>query len=231
MIQKPLVTLFSMTENPLMTIMLGIQAWHSFDLPSSIKSSKWTEEECIEKFLWLLKQPHQTPLEFVNTVWVLKNVSRAFQQQLTRHRIGFSYSIQSLRVVNQDNFAEEGRFHIPNTIKNKSLFFDNMIKIQKMYNDAIEVSGESIEDARGLLPLNIYSPITMACSYRSLLGLLRQRICVAAQEEWREVTEQMRQQLEIVHPILAVPIDCSCKRYANNGGVCKVLHKKVDTRD
>lgn len=220
---KPEVKLFSYTNNPLETIALAIDVWHEKDFDEKM----YTTDQLIEKFRWLLKQPHQTPFEFVNTVWIIKNVSRAFQQQLTRHRIGFSYSIQSLRVVDVGNFANEGSFTLPDSVIYKQTYFNHMRSLQDKYKTMI-VSGETIENARGLLPLNIHSPITMACSYRALLGLLKQRLCVAAQEEWKLVAEGMRQELRKVHPIFIEPIDCMCKRFTNDNGVCKTLHCKVN---
>ena len=221
--KKPVVKLFTATANPLEAIALAIDIWHH---PVGEINYNLSEEELVEKFRWLLKQPHQTPFEYVSLVWTLENVSRAFQQQLTRHRVGFSYSIQSLRVIDVESFASEGRYHIPNTVENKHNYQDAMLGAQADYNEMVAM-GESIEDARGILPLNIHSPITMSCTYRSLIGLLRQRLCVAAQEEWVAVAEQMRNELAKIHPVLVEPLDCMCKRFTNGKGVCKTTHEKV----
>ena len=190
--RQPKVKLLNHTTDPLRAIGLAIDIWHQ--PVEEIDMSKLSEEQLIEKFRWLLKQPHQTPFEYVNLVWTIENVSRAFQQQLTRHRVGFSYSIQSLRVIDVGKFADEGRYHMSKTVQRSDLYHAAMVRMQREYNLAI-MGGESVEDARGLLPLNIHSPITMSCTYRSLIGLLRQRLSVAAQEEWITVAEQMRAEL------------------------------------
>lgn len=221
---QPKVTLFNITENPLANIALGIDAWHAEQIPTS--KDHWTREQLEEKFRWLLLQPHQTPLEYVSMVWVLENCSRAFQTQLVRHRIGFSYSIQSMRVVECGKFADNMAYHMPRSVKDKVDYHKSMLAIQAMYRDALKC-GESQEDARGLLPLNVQSPITFACTYRSLIGMLKQRLCVAAQSEWVTVAEQMREELERVEPLLVLPLDCMCKRFANGKGFCKTLHKNV----
>lgn len=220
---KPEIKLFSYTNNPLDVIALAIDVWHEKDFDEK----QYTADKLVEKFRWLLKQPHQTPFEYVNTVWIIKNVSRAFQQQLTRHRVGFSYSIQSLRIVDAGNFADEGRFTLPESVIYKQTYYNYMKSIQDKYKTMI-VTGEKIEDARGILPLNIHSPITMSCSYRSLLGLLKQRLCVAAQEEWKLIAEGIRQELMKVHPVFAEPIDCLCNRFKNGKGFCKTLHYEVN---
>lgn len=220
----PKVTLFNITENPLANIALGIDAWHAERIPTS--KDHWTREQLEEKFRWLLLQPHQTPLEYVSMVWVLENCSRAFQTQLVRHRIGFSYSIQSMRVVECGKFADNRAYHMPRSVKDKLMYHKSMLTIQQDYRDALK-RGESQEDARGLLPLNVQSPITFACTYRSLIGMLKQRLCVAAQEEWVGVAEQMREELLRVEPLLVEPLDCMCKRFANGKGFCRTLHKGV----
>ena len=236
-LKEPEVTLFAHTNKPLSAITLAIEIWHN-DLPSQDQlmlrmptdaKSAWGvlghTEGMADRVRWLFKQPHQTPFEYFQMTWVFKNVSRAFQQQLTRHRIA-SYSIQSLRVVDVGNFATEGRYHMPETVENKEQFHEDMLTIQHMYNRDIQ-DGESIEDARGKLPLNIHSPITMNISYRALVGLMRQRMCVAAQEEWRKVVEQMREAITEVHPVFAEPLDCMCNRFKNGKGICKTTHEKV----
>ena len=224
--KKPEVTLFSWTKDPLQAIALGIDIWHAQDVSGRAIQMEYTDDELKEKFRWLLKQPHQTPFEYLHFVWVIKNCSRAFQQQLTRHRIGFSYSIQSLRVVDPGNFADEGRYTMSSTMKEEIFYHNSMLEIQASYREMIEY-GVSTEDARGILPLNIHSPITMACTYRAMIALLRQRMCVAAQEEWKAVATQMRNELMLLDPVLVEPIDCMCKRHSTGSGHCKTLHKMV----
>lgn len=117
---------------------------------------------------------------------------------------------------------------MPESVKDKALYAGHMTLAQASYNESIAVE-ESTEDARGLLPLNIHSPITFSCSYRSLVGLLRQRLCVAAQEEWLAVVEGIRAAVaEKCHPVFLEPLDCHCKRFEKGRGHCKVLHRSVD---
>ena len=138
--------------------------------------------------------------------------------------------------MNVDNFADERRYHIPETVKDKPRFHNIMVNIQNAYQEMTDTDSEeehpyveSVEDARGILPLNIYSPVTMSCSYRSLLGLLRQRMCVAAQEEWREVIKQMREEIrKHMGEIFAEPFDSMCKRHKNGKCHCKTLGVNVD---
>lgn len=234
--KQPKVTLVTHTKDPLEAIALGIDIWH---MPvGDIDPFSLSQEEMIEKFRWLTKQPHQTPFEYVTFTFLVENVSRAWQQQMTRHRVGFSFSIQSLRVIDVEKFADEGRYHMPESVVNKDNYHKAMKKMQDTYCCAIDASDiatggdfhpESVEDARGLLPLNIHSPVTFSCSYRSLMGLLKQRLCIAAQEEWKAVAEGIREQLaEQLHPIFLEPLDCMCKRFEKGKGMCKTMHCLVD---
>ena len=224
--KQPKVTLVTHTKDPLEAIALGIDIWH---MPvGEIDPFSLSQEEMIEKFRWLTKQPHQTPFEYVTFTFLVENVSRAWQQQMTRHRVGFSFSIQSLRVIDVEKFAEEGRYHMPESLTNKKDYHKSMEFIERDYKLYVD-GGESVEDARGLLPLNIHSPVTFSCSYRSLMGLLKQRLCIAAQEEWKAVAEGIREQLaEKLHPVFLEPLDCMCKRFEKGKGQCKTLHCLVD---
>lgn len=227
---KPKVTLISHTVDPLGCIALGIDAWHAKKIPTSLND--WSREEKIDKFIWLLKQAHQTPFEYVNFVFVVENCSRAFQSQLIRHRIGFSYSIQSLREVSVEDFADRGAYTLPPSVNNKEFYHRTMKNIQSRYNEMLEV-GESIGDARGILPLNIHSPITFACTYRALIAMLKQRYCVASREEneWVDVAEQIRERIVEVEPVMAMPFDCLCGRFKNGNGYCKTKAIKVTDKE
>jgi thymidylate synthase (FAD) len=138
-----------------------------------------------------LKDPTATGLEYIQMAFLIENVSRAFQQQLTRHRMA-SYIIQSLRVFDLGKFATEGRYTMPSTVKNETAYHEEMLNIQGAYNEAIK-AGENVEDARGLLPLNVHSTITMRVDFSQLRHILRGRLCLTAQEEARKVGYQFKQ--------------------------------------
>lgn len=224
------VTLFTHTKDPLDAITLGIEVWHN-PIPSEIKEIVWTEAYMVKSIRWLLQQPHTTPLEYFNMVWVLKGVSRAFQQQLTRYRMGIGYSIQSLRVVNVGGFADNGEYTVPSDVLDKESFHRKMKLLQDTYNIMI-AGGEKTENARGILPLNIHSPITLTCNYRALLHIIGQRTCHCAQEEWKDVVSQMRHELMAkVHPVFAEPFDCQCQRFRKGKSFCKTDGKQVTDND
>jgi flavin-dependent thymidylate synthase len=139
----------------------------------------------------LATNPHSSVLEFVNTVWYIGGCSRAFQQQLTRTRDA-AYSIQSLRIVSVKDFADRGDYQIGVSLKRstRKCYDAYMHSTQMIYNRLIQY-GTKTEDARGILPLNINSPITMAINLRALQHMLEMRLCYLAQGEYQKVAGLM----------------------------------------
>lgn len=190
------IKLVSWTENPMKTIYWAFMNMHN-RIPDNLDEIDLSEEEMNSFFDMLLKQPHQTVLEFVKTDWILEGVSRAFQQQLTRTRQA-GYSIQSLRIVDVGNFADEKRYFMSSKIRDnpelKKRYEDAMNIEQTFYRGLID-AGADIEDARGILPLNIYSTITMTIDLRALYHMLELRFCENTQEEYRLVAEAMKKEV------------------------------------
>ena len=194
------VKLVTWTMSPESTIAWAFANMHN-PIPSSLAEfekqnlSKYGKEEwnlILDDLLEVLAtNPHSSVLEFVNTVWSLKGLSRAFQQQLTRSR-NAAYSIQSLRVVPVEDFAYNKSYTTGPSLKGESenLYRKTMDINAMIYKQLIDF-GAKVEDARGILPLNIHSPITMAISLRDLQHLLDMRLCHLTQGEYREVGKRM----------------------------------------
>ena len=214
--QKPKVSLLNYTENMLELWCIVRRTMHS-DIPNSVEElkkdpQKWlgmSVEDYINNVLLLDGMP--TYSEYGSFTFKLENVSRALTHQLVRNRIGFSYSQQSMRCVPANEFATKGLYHCPDTVEDKEAYHKKMLQVQDVYNDAIK-NGVSIQDARGLLPTNIYTSIVFACSPRAFFGMISKRMCMKTQGEFREVAEQMvKQVLEKVDPRLERWIGPPCK--------------------
>jgi flavin-dependent thymidylate synthase len=190
---NPVITLVNFTPHPVEMMMMAFKNMHG-QIPNTLE--EFIEKEQISSSLRkdFVEYCAAEPLtggvqEFVSTVWNLKNVSRAFQQQLTRHRTA-AYSIQSLRIVKHKNFAGDFHYHVPPNVKDEKNFHSAMLNVEYLYDDLIDV-GELAEVARGILPLNIYSPITMCINLRNLSSLLSSRLCLMAQGEFQDVARMM----------------------------------------
>ncbi len=199
--KMPKVKLINSTVNPIETMCYARRVMHA-PVPDDLQELKnnpikWLGSS-IDDYVnnVLLNDGMPTFLEYINTTWKLENVSRALQQQLTRHRIGFSYSIQSLRCVNLPTFADDYNYYNPFKENSKEFkkYHNKMLKIQEEYKQALE-EGVPTQDARGLLPMNINSTITFNASLRALIGMLNKRLCLKTQGEFREVARLMQKEL------------------------------------
>lgn len=196
--RQPKVTLINWTPRALETVVWACRIYN-YDPVDSLDKLKDvgldTEEKLREFMKKFMGEPTQPFMEYVQMVFLIENASRAFQQQLTRHRLA-SFAIQSLRVTNMGKFADEGRYTMPSTVKDAAHFHDSMVGIQDSYNVmANGENAENAEDARGILPLNIHSPITMRIDFNALRHVLQGRLCLTAQEEARKFGYQFKQQV------------------------------------
>lgn len=209
--KQPEITLFTHTNSPTKAVALAVHAWTADYFPTEVTemSDEVAEELCSKA----IKAFHRTALEYVDTVWVIKNCSRAFQQQLTRTRLA-SYAIQSMRVVTKAGFASEGRYTMPPHLDEfEQIEFHNyMIDIEFNYEQMIK-SGVPVEDARGMLPLNIHSDISMRINLNALYHMLSQRFCVNTQWEYRQVAIQMKEQVSRkLGIIFSEPMGAPCEK-------------------
>lgn len=190
------VTLINWTPKPIETMAWAFLNMHN-PVPNNLSKLKLTQKEKVEFMDMLNKIPHQTVLEYVNMVFLVEGASRVWQQQWTRNR-KFSFSIQSLRIVNVGKFADNKEYTKSSLIKSKpeaeKLYDETMLYLQERYNKLISL-GCPTEDARGILPLNIHSPVTFACNLRDLEHALELRYCYNAQEEAREIAQLIKQEI------------------------------------
>lgn len=187
--KQPKVFLYNCTRLPNKSLGLAISAWHSdsfYESPTEMSGQEATELSDLG-----LKVYHRVALEYINMIFVIKNVSRAFQQQLTRTRLA-GYSIQSLRVVTKKGFATNRHYTMPPDLTDtmQELFHKAMCDIETRYQAMLDM-GWKPEDARGILPLNVHSDISMVINLSSLHHMLTQRFCVLTQWEYRQVAIQM----------------------------------------
>jgi flavin-dependent thymidylate synthase len=203
------VSLANCTTDPTETMMWAFMNMHN-KIPPTIEEfiaeqkEKFGDEWEITKkeFITLMaSNPHGTVTEYVNFVFFFGGFSRAFQQQLTRTRLA-SYSIQSLRIVGVSDFADKGEYNIPDRIRESEkaldVYHESMVASQYMYNSLANKEGISLEDARGILPLNITSPITMNINLNSLRNVMRHRMCHLAQGEYRDAAQMMLEEVKRV---------------------------------
>lgn len=147
----------------------------------------------------IVKSGHTSTLEHITFTFTLEGVSRALLAQLTRHRVGFSYSVQSQRYVKFSSDSKSGGFDyvVPEKVKAKEETLEEyqiyMSQIQDMYNRLIDL-GIPQEDARSVLPQSATCNLVLTVNLRALLDFFnkRGRKNSGAQVEIRQLANELK---------------------------------------
>lgn len=209
------VTMFNFTPNPLETFWIARKSQQNIT-PNSIKEVECTitQTDLEENYLELLNEGLTSPMEFVSTQWKLEGCSRELQQQITRHRIGISFSIESMRVVPKNNFADTGQYRsFKHLSKRQQQYMESAMQdIQSIYMMGAQI-GIPTQDLRAMLPLATTSVITMSAAWNSLFGLINKRLCLKAQEEIRELGVLMTKEIcDKLPPVMSTGLLPPCAK-------------------
>jgi flavin-dependent thymidylate synthase len=135
--------------------------------------------------------------EFVDYVFLIEGVSRAFTHQFVRTRHG-SYAQQSLRVVDAGDFD----FVMPDRLEGSDAgkLIENVIEHDRYaYREMIDM-GIAAEDARSILPTNIATNIVAKFNLRTMAELAATRTGGRTQGEYQSVMKAMADEILAVHP-------------------------------
>lgn len=201
--------LINYTPNPEKTIaMAGKLCYSSSNIYRLLDS---LDEVAIEQFNYkLMDMGHQSPLEHVSFTFAIEGVSRALTHQLVRHRIA-SYSQQSQRYVNENNFEYIVPPSIAKNQRSISKFTNLMTSINRIYNELID-AGIPKEDARYILPNATETKIIATFNIRSLLHFFSLRCCNRAQWEIRILANLMLAEVKKIAPLLFKNAGPACKQ-------------------
>lgn len=214
------VKIIDHTENPIETIYKAYRICYSKDVPTEIKipmtnnpltSAYGTDIPDTQKMLEFINKHsnHESPLEHASFTFAIEGVSRITEQQLTRHRIGASYSIQSGRYVNKSS----SNIIVPKTIKNDEqalhIFLDTFEHIKNTYDSLVNL-GIPKEDARFIMPQGQGTNIIVTMNVRELIHFFQERLCKHAQWEIRTMAEEMRKQTNEILPIFSIKSAMKC---------------------
>ena len=136
--------------------------------------------------------------EFVDYVFLVEGVSRAYTHQQVRTRQA-SYAQQTMRVLDMGEFGY---------IYSDKIAADPVaVKIVDEALDAIKVAytglinmGHAVEDARGVLPTNISTNIVCKFNLRTFVELAKARTGGRTQGEYQKVLNGMVDEVLAVHP-------------------------------
>jgi len=136
--------------------------------------------------------------EFVDYVFLVEGVSRAYTHQQVRTRAA-SYAQQTMRVL------EMGAYDYIYTDSNKksekamAIIGATNEVIRNAYNQLLEC-GQAAEDARGILPTNISTNIVCKFNLRTFVDLAKARTGGRTQSEYQKVVNAMVDEVLAVHP-------------------------------
>lgn len=149
-------------------------------------------------FRQIVSSGHTSTLEHITFTFGIQGVSRSLLAQLTRHRVGFGYSVQSQRYVSDASNMKKGGFKFitpPSIAKNEEavkIYNELMEQIQKAYDNIIKLKVPK-EDARFVLPNAATTNLTMTCNLRALLEFYKKRRKGnGSQWEIAELAEELR---------------------------------------
>ncbi|AGC34408.1 thymidylate synthase [Haloarcula virus HVTV-2] len=192
------------------------------ELIASIREDEGNWEQQLEAFLKrLMKKGHFGPFEHPQITFAIEGVSRSLMAQLTRHRTGITFDIQSQRYVDfTDTDAEElvvepksctDREHVgrnpdtptPEEVQERTgvpvgqQFEEAQATFVKAINDSVQAYRNLValgwppEDARFVLPIGSKVNIYMTLNARTLMHIADMRAQADAQWEIRELTGEV----------------------------------------
>ena len=161
----------------------------------------------------IVSSGHTSTLEGITFNFAVEGVSRALLAQLTRHRVGFSFSVQSQRYVRMGSGDRSGGFDyvVPDSIKGKigaEAIFHVAMKTAQTDYDMLRANGIPAEDARAVLPQAASCNIVLSVNLRAALDFYGKRKAGnGAQAEIAGLAEDIRKAIVNVEPWTATFFD------------------------
>lgn len=162
---------------------------------------------------FITKSGHTSTLEHISYTFAITDVSRSLLAQLTRHRVGFSFSVQSQRYVRMGSKDKiQGcTFVVPTSIfkDNEAIeIYEAFLDRAQLVYDALREKGVPPEDARMVLPNATTCNMVMTCNLRALLDFYgKRKRNSGAQWEISRLAEKLRELVEEVDPWLKSHFD------------------------
>ena len=191
------VKLINFTIDPVNLLLFTKNTRLMNDEDAYSKISSWDEEKKQAELDYMLNTIRSS-WEFIDYTFDIKDVTRGFTHQFVRTRQG-SYAQQSQRTVDMQGFG----YYTPDKIyKDETaniIYDDAMQTINDRYQELRNL-GIPAEDARGILPTNIYTNIVAKFNLRTLSEMAKSRLSPRAQGEYQEVFKLMVKEVVAVHP-------------------------------
>lgn len=179
------VTLLSKTQDAKRVAFTAIRTCYSPSTQEDVWENQYDEycnrdNDEIRLIKQIVNHGHTSTLEHIQFTFAVTGVSRSLLAQLTRHRIGHAYSVQSQRYVKMEsNSKSEGMdYVIPPSIAEdeEALYkFEKTMRVIQHQYDELRKLGIKAEDARFVLPNAATTNITWSVNLRALMDFLSKR--------------------------------------------------------
>lgn len=173
-------------------------------------------------FRMIVRSGHTSTLEHISFTFAIEGVSRALLAQLTRHRVGFSFSVQSQRYVRFGSDDRSGGFDyvVPESVSGKGEqqfgyfedidvdgkdsvegVYEKAMEFAQQFYDALRSVGVPAEDVRAVLPNAAATNLVMTANLRALLDFYAKRQPgKGAQGEIAQLAEALKSAVIEVEP-------------------------------
>lgn len=191
------VTLISNTPNAV-ELLLFTKATRLTMTPGLLDEIRAKSEEQKMTELEYMANTIPSSWEFIDYVFLVEGVSRAYTHQQVRTRAA-SYAQQTMRVIDMGEFDY---IYTDKNLENKvaRAAIDMLLdEIKKTYKFLIDI-GQAPEDARGILPTNIATNIVCKFNLRTFVDLAKSRTGGRTQSEYQKVVNAMVDEVLRVHP-------------------------------
>ncbi|MBA2878003.1 thymidylate synthase (FAD) [Anoxybacillus kamchatkensis] len=151
----------------------------------------------------IVSSKHLSTLEHISFTFAIEGVSRALLAQLTRHRVGFSYSVQSQRYVRFGSGDKSGGFDYvtPQMSEEAERMYKGIMSTLQLAYDELRKLGLPAENARMILPNAATTNLVMTANLRALLDFYsKRRKGRGAQAEITELAERLREAVVAAEP-------------------------------
>lgn len=174
--------------------------WEPRDGEDEIKAGHW-----VVKHLLSGDRGHYGPLEHPSITLVVSGYPHSTIQQLTRHRIGCTYDVQSFRHCDcSGNIDIEDLIYVRPVgngfnQSDREITLETISNTMDRYNKLID-SGVDVETARSILPFDYRQRFVATFNLRSLLHVISVRSKGNAQTEIQDMATKFKSVLSLWTP-------------------------------
>lgn len=187
------VSILSKDQNWLDTCWTAIRTCKSAKTPTELMkdAKEKPEADKVRLLKACFTAGHLSVFEHVKVTFAVEGVSRALLAQITRHRIGVSFSVQSQRYVKMGDLEMVVPEAIRNNAEAEDAFEAFMVDAGVAYSFLL-ACGVPAEDARFVTPGGACTNFVTTLNLRALLDVYLKRVrAKGAQWEIRQMVERM----------------------------------------